>query len=645
MAEKIEFDLKVGSNELQKALSDATTGSKKLGDTISVALGTFGGNIALKGFELLGRAVGNATGFLLDSIDAAAEQEAAFNRLGQSLRATGEFSEEAIQSFSAFASELQRTSVFGDEVVIGQIAIAKSLGATNDEAKQLVQAAANLSATFGGSLEENVFKLGKTLGGVLSKELKVIVPELKSLSEESLKSGDALRIVNERFSGAAAADLDTYAGKTTALGNAYSDLQEELGAFITQSSLVNSVVSVTTGIFQEITQEIINYNNEQKRANGTFVETQDSLNDLSLKYAKVRDEIEKYQQVVDADKSKGLLDSIFTFDNAPLAKERIQSLTVELKKLDQQIAKASELVQSQKETDPENDGADDSTAQEIQKIKELEAQKQAIIAESLANRQALEIELRNQNNILAGEDFLAQQQVELEQATIKAEAAYQNELLINEARLKGKELGLANEIAFQKKSDKISAANTQKEIADAKALIAFERVVQDQKNAITGQGFAFAAAIAKDGSKEQFLIQKAGALAQVAIARGLAIGAIPAQVAPIPDATPLQVIRGAAAAKLTAYANIQAALGAGVIAASAIKGFADGGIIGASMGPDNKVVSVREGEMVLNANQQEKLFSAINSGNLGGGDVVINIDGREIIRVINNQIKSGARIA
>jgi hypothetical protein len=642
MAEKLEFELTVGSNELQKAISDATTGSKKLGDTISVALGTLGGNLATKGFELLGRAVSNTSDFLLESIDAAAEQEDAFNRLSQALRATGEFSEEAVQSFSSFASELQKSSVFGDEVVIGQIAIAKSLGATNEQAKQLVQAAANLSATFGGSLEENVFKLGKTLGGVASKELKVLVPELKSLSEEALKSGDALAIINERFAGAAAAELDTYTGKTTSLKNAYSDLQEEIGAFITQSETVNSIVSITTGIFQEITNEIIAYRAEQQRANGTFVETEDSLTKLSEDYAKVRDEIEQYQEVVNRDATKGLLDSLFTFDNAPLAKERVQALTLELQKLDQQIIKASEQVAAQKAAEPTVAGEDDQTAQQVQKLKELEAQKQAIIAESLASQQALEVELTNQRNIQKGEDFLAQQQVEFDQATIRADAALQAELQINEAKLKGKELGLANEIAFEKYRSKVTTANTQKEIADARASVAFQRTIQDQKNAIIGQGFAFAASIAKDGSKEQFIIQKAGALAQVAIARGQALASIPAQTAAIPY--PANI---AAAAQLATYANIQAALGAGIIAASAIKGFAEGGIVGqgATRGGDNRMATIRDGEMILSADQQKNLFDMINSGTMGGGEIVIQIGEREIARAVRNQVRSGFAIA
>ncbi len=95
MAEKLEFDLKVGVNDLSKALSDATNGSKKLGDTISTALGTFGGGLALKGFNALSGAIGSTTDFIKDSIKAASEQEAALNRLAQSLRVTGSFSQQA----------------------------------------------------------------------------------------------------------------------------------------------------------------------------------------------------------------------------------------------------------------------------------------------------------------------------------------------------------------------------------------------------------------------------------------------------------------------------------------------------------------------------------------------------------------------
>jgi hypothetical protein len=62
------------------------------------------------------------------------------------------------------------------------------------------------------------------------------------------------------------------------------------------------------------------------------------------------------------------------------------------------------------------------------------------------------------------------------------------------------------------------------------------------------------------------------------------------------------------------------------------------------MGPDNTIATVRTGEMVLNANQQEKLFNMINSGG-SGGDIVVQVDGREIARAVRSQVQQGYRLA
>lgn len=72
------------------------------------------------------------------------------------------------------------------------------------------------------------------------------------------------------------------------------------------------------------------------------------------------------------------------------------------------------------------------------------------------------------------------------------------------------------------------------------------------------------------------------------------------------------------------------------IAAISMQSFAGGGIIGsnqgASMGPDNTVINARNGEVVLNANQQRTLFNGIQSGSIGGNkstsiDASITING------------------
>jgi TP901 family phage tail tape measure protein len=228
----------------------------------------------------------------------------------------------------------------------------------------------------------------------------------------------------------------------------------------------------------------------------------------------------------------------------------------------------------------------------------------------------------------------------------EADAAYRGELEKNRLLGTAQEIKLANDISFQKREQALITAGNAKVLADTKAAtagkLALEQSFQNSRNTLIGQGFGLAAALAKDGSKTQFLIQKAGALAEIAIADGKARALIPAQTALIPF--PANI---AAAAGLNAYVTAQTALGAATVAAATIKGFESGGIVGQGVtgGADNRVATIKDGELVLNGQQQKNLFDAINSGNLGGGNIQVIIDGREVAIALRNQIRGGFSLA
>jgi hypothetical protein len=639
MAEKIEFDLKVGVNELEKAISNATTGSKKLGDTISTALGVVGGNLATKAFGLLGDAVGSTTDFLKDSIKASQEQEDALNRLSQALRAAGSFTEQALEEFDQFSDELERTSLFAGDVVLSQLAVAKSFGATNDQAKQLVQAAANLSATFGGTLEQNVEKLSRTLNGLVSKDLKSAIPELRSLSSEAAQTGEVIRLVNERFGGAATSQLDTYTGRLNQLDDVYGKIQEEIGNFITQSRAVNYVLDFSTSIIGEIAQSLKNYSTEQQRANGTLVETEGTLTDLTVKYAEVRDEIEKYQAVIDADKQKGLIDSLFSFDNAPLAKERVQLLTAELAKLNSQIQKASEQVAATQAAAPKTK-TDTSTADELNKIKQFEAEKTLITQQSELERQDFQAQLAN----LGIENEFAKQEAEIQRILefetqkkeLELQLAEEKASLIQDRSLREAELtkiGKERELEFNRIANKALLEEEKlKQKKQQDSIFAFRRY-EDQTNKERVQNLQSTlntiATLSDSGNKTIATIGKASAISTATIDGFVAVNKALASAPP-------PINYGLAAA-------VGAATAANVAKIAGVK-FQDGGIVGASNGPDNQLAAIRTGEMVLNADQQKRLFDMINSGGMGG-DVVVQIDGREIARAIRNQERSGYSFA
>jgi hypothetical protein len=641
MAEKIEFDLEVRKNQLNTEIDSATKKASALGDVLKTATGVFAGNIATKAFEVLTGSIGKAIDFANQSIKAFSEQEDALNKLGQALQASGDYSEEAVASFSEFASELQRTSKYGDEVVLSQLAVAKSLGATNEQAKQLVQAAANLSATFGGSLEENVTKLGRTLNGEIGR-LGQFVPQLKNLSEEALKSGEALALINEKFSGAASAELNTYTGSIIAADNAFSDLQEEIGNVVVDVLKLREINNFLATVYQTLTDKVLGFKESLQRGNEGFKETEGSINRLSAKYADLTTEIEIQESRLKEYEQQAKT-SFSAAGEVTNAKNNIRELT---KEYDALFVKINSFNNAPivPETKPKV-----STAL-------TDAQK-ATNEEILTLEQQLQDNKRNiqlQSDNLAIQDEFAKQAAEVERIRQfeqeKIDAEFEIKSANAEAKLKGEDerLALIKLNAEKELAIATSAGNArikQEEIQRNKLKTLEQQKTQDKVNQLTiannyTQALAnIGTSLAKQGSKEAFYIQKAAALASVAIDDAKARTSATYWASTLgPVAGPAYLV------KQNALITSSTALALSGIAASAIKGFEQGGIIGATMGPDNTIAKVRTGEMVLNADQQKNLFDMINGGG-GGGDIVVQVDGREIARAVRNQVQQGYKFA
>lgn len=585
-------------------------------------------------------------GLFVDSIDAAAEQEDAFNRLSQALRASGSYSREAVSDFAAFASELQKTSKFGDETVIAMVALAKNFGATNNQAKDLVLAAANLSATFGGSLEENVEKLGKTFTGSAGR-LAQFIPELKNLTEAQLKSGAAFDIVNAKFAGAAGNELNTYSGSITAAKNAFSDMQEEIGAIITKNPLTVAAIELAKNTFNSLTGAIRAVNLELGFSDRTHTEAVEKATELSEEYAELETKLTKYRKAAEGDWSEvSWLERIGS--SAKLAEVQVGLLEARQRSLKKEIDSllpedntvnpdATNKVATG--MSPEDKKMVDSRNEAYAQLQISRANYDAYIAEQ--NLASADLTNFNYETELAALQFAEEQKINAIYAAEEEKAK-----LIKDSQTRQYAL---DKIAVDKKAalDK-SSTDSQKKVLNAQ--VAMEENRRAAMVGIMGSSFTLAAALAKDGSKEQFLIQKAAAIAEIAIARGKAIALIPAQTAHIPFPGNIP-----AAAQLTTYANIQAGLGLATVMASVIKGYENGGIVGGtSFHGDNKIVAVNSGEAILNRQQQGELMRVANgSGGLGGDalaqvleairnmPIVVEANGREIARLVRDERANG----
>ncbi|HET8885238.1 MAG TPA: phage tail tape measure protein [Salinimicrobium sp.] len=150
------------------------------------------------------------------------------------LRTALKGSEKAFAALTKQASAFQEISLFGDEEIIKQQAFLSTMELNEQQIGKVIQAAMNLSAATGMSLESAVKNLAKTYGG-LTGELGESIPALRNLTAEQLKSGEAINYVNTAFAGQAEAAAKAGTGGLKQLANSLGDLSEEFGKIITEA--------------------------------------------------------------------------------------------------------------------------------------------------------------------------------------------------------------------------------------------------------------------------------------------------------------------------------------------------------------------------------------------------------------------------
>ncbi len=261
MANEIEIEIVARLDSVDKSIKSLEDKAEKAGKKIGKDLGegladsvsaSFT-NMAATAVAVLGTI---AAAFSVNKIiHAASEQEAAITRLNQSLANAGTFSEAASKRIQEFANVMEEATGIQEETILGAAALARNFAHTNEEAVKLTEAAINLSAATGQSLDTAVQNLGKTLTGNAGK-LAMNVQGVKSLTEEQLKAGAAIDLVNERFQGAGAAQANTFAGSINKVSNSFDALLKTLGRLITDSPVVRELLKFIADQVTNVTKAL-----------------------------------------------------------------------------------------------------------------------------------------------------------------------------------------------------------------------------------------------------------------------------------------------------------------------------------------------------------------------------------------------------
>lgn len=227
--QKVNIDISTkGAKKSKDELSGLNSAISKVGKAVGIASAAyFGARGLISGIQ-------NVT-------ELAGRQEQAEKALQTALGRTS-------KALLEQASALQKVSTTGDEAIIEQQAFLASLKFTEDQIKTIIPVALDLSAATGISLESAVRNTAKTFSG-LAGELGELVPQLRDLTQEEMKAGEAVSVLGNLFSGQALAQTNTYFGSVEQLKNEIGDLGEEIGeilipAFLKLTPHIRSVVEM-----------------------------------------------------------------------------------------------------------------------------------------------------------------------------------------------------------------------------------------------------------------------------------------------------------------------------------------------------------------------------------------------------------------
>ena len=321
------------------------------------------------------------------------------------------------------ASALQRVSTVGDEAVIEQQAFLASLKFTEDQIKEIIPVALDLSAATGISLESAVRNTAKTFSG-LAGELGELVPQLRDLTTEEMKAGRAVKVLGELFEGQASEQTDTLAGSLEQMKNAIGDAGEAFG------SLLAPTVITTAKAVQSLAE---------------------GLGATISKFRRFKDQVE-FEFIGIIDESAPSIDR-FRDKISSLSKEELLELGENLQK----DAKAFELSTNQ---------TDILTA----KLKALAERFEILDAVQFDMNDKLNFNLelrKSEDSAIGNIDEKYQKFIETQRKKLKAQEEEQgfNSRLIQQYPEMAKSLGLINE--EQEKSSKIKSLALKEDIKNA----------------------------------------------------------------------------------------------------------------------------------------------------------------------------------
>lgn len=303
-----ESGLNKGLQSIKKQLNDVGNANSTKGlANLGLALGgvTAAAGVAAKGIQKVQQAINECT-------EAYKVQKSAEVALSTAAQNNPYLNRESVQNLKEFASEMQGITAVGDEELLPLMSRLAAAGRTQSEIQAIVKASLDVSASGAMGLSEAVENLNRTFSGTAGR-LSATIPAIKDLTEEELKNGKAIEVIQKQYNGMAKSIADS-TGAQQKLKNSLGDLKEEIGAsFTTAAAPVQTFFSGVIDGFtnslragREFKEFMKEFENAQKAENPTDNQNEvllqgykDQLTQLEINYNAQKQIIEKYYGTVE----------------------------------------------------------------------------------------------------------------------------------------------------------------------------------------------------------------------------------------------------------------------------------------------------------------------------------------------------------
>lgn len=166
---------------------------------------------------------------------------------------------EGVARLKDYASELQEVSNYGDEATIDIMAQLVSTGRTESETMSIMAAAADYAAAKHIDLKTAAEMLNSTYSGMTGTMGRQIA-EIKDLTDEELKNGDAIDLIAKKYKGFAAEAVDS----GTQAKNAFGDFMESVGKMA--NPMFEELNQLSKAFWESMTEQMGKFNSALETA-------------------------------------------------------------------------------------------------------------------------------------------------------------------------------------------------------------------------------------------------------------------------------------------------------------------------------------------------------------------------------------------